>query len=83
MGKQGTLYRSVVDVTNDYLGPAADRFIDRQIRNHLRKNPEQLAKQDLLDLIDWIKISMAMLTNDKKLVNEYIRNLRILVKGEK
>ena len=46
-----TLYSDVVDITYDYLGPAADRFVTRQIRSHLGKAPEELKKRDLRDLI--------------------------------
>jgi hypothetical protein len=59
------LYDNVVHVTQTYLGPAADRFIARQIRNHLRKDPQRLVTQDLEDLIDWIKVAMSFLTEDK------------------
>lgn len=73
-----TLYAAVVDITYDYLGPAADRFVTRQIRNHLGKNPEELKKQDLKDLISWIKLAMSLLTDDDKLVHKYISDLKRL-----
>jgi len=75
------LYYDVVDITYDFLGPAADRFIDRQIRNHLRKNPERINSHDLAGLIDWLRVAMAILTDDDKLVNDYVRQLRKLLKG--
>ncbi len=76
--KVNRLYQQVVEVTYDYLGPAADRFIDRQIRNHLEKRPEQLLEQDLNELIDWIRLAMGLLTNDNKMINKYIRSLKLL-----
>lgn len=72
------LYSDVVDITYDYLGPAADRFVKRQIRNHLHKTPEQLKKDDLKDLIDWIKVAMSLLTDDEKLLKKYIVDLKKL-----
>ena len=77
---QQTIQEQVIDISRDYLGPAADRFINRQIRNHLRKNPERLAKKDLVELISWIKVAMAILTDDDKIVNEYVRHLHKLTK---
>ena len=72
------LYDRVVRVTYDYLGPAADRFVTRQIRNHLHKEPEQLKRNDLKSLIDWIKIAMSLLSNDEQLVARYIAELKDL-----
>jgi len=73
-----TLYSDVVDITYDYLGPAADRFVTRQIRNHLDKKPEQLKKNDLKELINWIKIAVSLLTDDDKIVKRYISDLKRL-----
>ncbi len=72
------LYDKVVRVTYDYLGPAADRFVTRQIRNHLQKEPEHLKKSDLKSLIDWIKIAMSLLSNDDRLVARYVAELQEL-----
>jgi len=73
-----TLFSEVVDITYDYLGPAADRFVTRQIRNHLGKSPESLRKKDLKALLSWIKIAMSLLTDDSKLVDKYIADLNEL-----
>jgi hypothetical protein len=73
-----TLYTEVVDITYNYLGPAADRFVARQIRNHLGKDPHQLKKSDLKDLINWIKVAVSLLSDDKKIVDRYIADLKRL-----
>jgi hypothetical protein len=70
-----SLYNQVVDITTDYLGPASQRFIDRQIENHLHKRPDQLTRADITTLISWSKIALALLTNNSKLVNEYARRI--------
>jgi hypothetical protein len=72
------LYQQVVRITYVYLGPAADRFVTRQIVNHLQKQPEQLAVEDLPALLDWIKLAMSFLTDDQQLVDSYIKRLRSL-----
>lgn len=72
MAQTNSLYSQVVRVSRVYLGPAADRFVDRQVENHLHKPPAALTKRDLLDLIDWIKIAVALLTDDSEIVEEYI-----------
>jgi hypothetical protein len=72
------LYQKVVQVTYIYLGPAADRFVTRQVVNHLHKRPEQLSKSDMPELIDWIKLAMGFLTQDQKIIEDYISRLRNL-----
>ncbi|HMH31359.1 MAG TPA: hypothetical protein VK534_02695 [Methylomirabilota bacterium] len=74
----GSIYDQVVKVTNVYLGPATERFIARQVENHLQKAPEELTKADLLSLMDWIKAGVSLLTEDSGIVEEYMAELRKL-----
>lgn len=76
--KNTSLYDNVVRVTHVYLGPAADRFIARQVENHLHKSPEQLSQADLVGLIDWIKVVVSLLTEDNEIVEEYAAELQKL-----
>lgn len=73
-----TVYEQVVAATHTYLGPAADRFIARQVQNHLHKQPEQLSGDDLTKLIDWIQIAVSLLTEDSDIIEDYIQELRTL-----
>lgn len=73
-----TLYTQVVRVTHVYLGPAADRFISRQVQNHLHIEPDELSKADLEKLIDWVRVAVSLLTEDSAIVEEYIARLRRL-----
>lgn len=77
------LYDQVVKVTHIYLGPAADRFISRQVENHLHKSPEDISQKDLLQLIDWIKIAVSLLTDDSEIVEEYAAQLHKLAMPSK
>lgn len=70
------LYNNIIDVTEDYLGPAAKRFIDRQIQNHLEKQPDDLQAEDMPTLVDWVRVSVAFLTDDRKLIDELTQRLR-------
>ncbi len=76
------LYEDVLAVTADYLGPAARRFVDRQIDSHLNKSPDELTKKDLKTLAAWSRVSMALLTNDKQLVSNYVSRLMNLANNE-
>jgi hypothetical protein len=72
------LYTQVVRITHVYLGPAADRFIARQVQNHLHKEPDELSESDLLKLIDWVRVAVSLITEDSAIVEEYIERLRRL-----
>lgn len=65
-----TVAEDIIQITEQYLGPAADRFVTRQIQFHLNKKPEELTRQDIPKLAEWIKVSLALLTEDKKMVDE-------------
>lgn len=75
---QPSIYEQVVKVTHVYLGPAAERFIDRQVENHLHKPPQDLSRHDLLALIDWIRVVVSLLTEDSEIIEEYTAELRKL-----
>lgn len=72
------LYDRVVRITRVYLGPAADRFIARQIQNHLHKEPQALSSEDLGRLIDWIRVAVSLLTEDNDIIEEYTTQLQEL-----
>ncbi len=78
MAKQKDLYTNIVDVTADYLGPAAKRFIDRQVHNHLGKEPAKLTNSDMPTLVDWLRVSFAFLTDDRQMIDELTTRLRRL-----
>jgi hypothetical protein len=67
-----TTYDEVVNITKDYLGPAAERFISKQVTFHLKKEPQELAKTDLPKLTEWIRVSIALLTEDSKMVDDCV-----------
>ncbi len=75
------LYQEVVSITQDYLGPAARRFVDRIISFHLDKDPHQLTKKDIPQLTEWIKVSLGLLTEDKSMVDDCEKRILKLVKA--
>lgn len=75
------IYSELVRITEDFLGPAAQRFIDRQTKNHLKKEPGQLTYDELLQLTDWVKLTLALLTKDDKIKREYSRKIDQLIKA--
>ena len=77
-----SLYERVVQITHIYLGPAADRFIDRQVQNHIQKDPAKLNTADLELLVDWIRVAVSLLTDDSEIVEEYVAQLQRLARPE-
>ena len=75
MHAKTSLYEKVIRVTAEYLGPAAPRFIDRQIEKHLGKEPSELLSSDLPVLIDWSRVALAFLTDDRKIVTNYVEDM--------
>jgi hypothetical protein len=73
--KPQTIYDQVVQVTSEYLGPTADRFIGRQVENHLHKSPEDLSCADLEVLIDWMSVAASLMIEDEQKVESYIKKL--------
>lgn len=69
------LHPQVIAIAQDYLGPAAERFIDRMISYHLHKEPNELQKADIPILSEWVKVSLSLLTDDKKVVNDCERRI--------
>jgi hypothetical protein len=75
-----SVYEHTVHITHGYLGPAAERFVDRQVRNHLHKAPEHITEKDLSLLIRWIRLAVSLLTDDSRIVEEYIGQLEQLAR---
>jgi hypothetical protein len=70
-----TVFGQVVEVTYEYLGPAAERFVIREIEAHLGKKPEQLTEKDLPKLLEWSRLAIALMTEDKKIIEDFSENL--------
>lgn len=78
-----SVYEQTVEISDTFLGPAAGRFIDRQVRNHLHKLPKDITEKDLLRLIEWIRLAVSLLTDDRKIVDDYINQLDKLAHSSK
>ncbi len=78
MTTESVYYDKILDITKDYLGPAAERFVARQIRSHLNKDPEQLQKGDIPALAIRIRSGLMVLTRDENVVEEAYQRLSSL-----
>ena len=73
------LSEQVIAITQEFLGPASERFINRLVLYHFNKDPRDLTARDLPELTEWVKVSLGLLTADKKLVDDCERKLLKLV----
>ncbi len=75
MIREAPLSDCVIEIAEDYLGPSAPRFMERLARNHLGNSLDQITADDMQQLIQWTRISAAMLTDDADLVAEFVGRL--------
>ena len=73
-----SLFEEVVALTEPYLGPAAHRFVARQIAFHLSKPPFELEPDDLPQLAEWVSATLSLLTEDQAGVGEYADHILLL-----
>lgn len=71
-------YDKILEITTDYLGPAAERFVSRQINSHLKKQPETLQKADIPMLAIRIRSGLFVLTQDIEIVDEAFHRISAL-----
>lgn len=70
-----TPYQELVDASKHYLGPAGERFVRRQITTHLEKQPELIRREDVENIIKWIRPAFALITNNRQYLDEYMNKL--------
>ena len=58
------LFETVVSTATPYLGPAAEKFIKRQISGHLSVDESQLGPQHLEELSNWCYTSGKLIMPD-------------------
>jgi hypothetical protein len=72
------LYDQVLKVATAYLGPAAEKFLQRQIKSHLKlSTPQALSPQTLPELARWCEISGALIM-DKAKAEEFSKKVKAI-----
>ena len=73
-----SLHDDVIKVAKLYLGPAAERFVNRQISGHLNKTASELTAADLEDLARWCYVSgrLVMPEERAKEFGEAVRKIK-------
>ena len=71
------LYNDVIEMARPYLGPAAEKFVSRQITAHLNVKADQLAGKDLEELSKWCFMSGKLVMPEPK-AQEFSRKVKSL-----
>jgi hypothetical protein len=76
--KAVSLYDDVVKIAKLYLGPAAERFVTRQVSSHLNKAVTELTTGDLEELAKWCFVSgrLVMPEERAKQFGEEVRKIK-------
>jgi hypothetical protein len=72
------LFSNIINIAKLYMGPAAEAFIKRQIKGHLKIEPEMLNNQHVNDLAKWCQVSAGLLMEKEK-AREFGEKIRELV----
>lgn len=73
-------YHEVLAITEEYLGPAARRFLQRQSLFHLDKEPELIVINDIIILKENIPIAFGVIANDKKVIDDSRKKFDDIIK---
>lgn len=71
-------YKAAIRISEEYLGPAGERFMDRQITTHLNIQPEKLQAKHINELVQWVQLAFAVLTDDSQEIRTFTNKLRVL-----
>lgn len=78
MVEEKMLHHEIITIAEDYFGPAAPRFINKIIENHLRKDPELVTSSDMPEIVTWVSLTVAMMTDERNVVSEFTNRLNTL-----
>ncbi len=71
------LYDNIVALSKNYLGPAAAKFVDRQIDAHLKVDSSQLTSSHMEELAKWCYSSGKLLMDNDE-AKEYSEKVKAL-----
>jgi len=70
-----SLYDDVVAIAKPYLGPAAERFVSRQLKGHLDIEGSQLSSHHLEELAKWCLVSGKLIMSEDQ-AQEFSRKVQ-------
>jgi hypothetical protein len=73
-------YIQLTNIIRDYLGPATERFLNRQIEFYLNKSTKELTVEEITRLSVGIQNALRLLTRDEAIINEATRRIQGVAK---
>ncbi len=61
-------FSKIVEVIRNYLGPASERFIVRQLDFHLKRKEKVIYESEVERIADWSAVALSMITQDKAMI---------------
>jgi len=70
-----SLFDHISNVTYKYFGVEAVEHIAGLLETHLKRSPQDISKDELTSLIDWVKTAASFLTPETEQVQNYCAEL--------
>lgn len=70
-----SMYDQVLGICEKYLSKDSQKFLDRQIKSHLKKEPGEIDAKDTVELAKWSLVSGGLLvgkTRAEQMANEIV-----------
>ncbi len=70
-----SMYDQVLGICEKYLSKDSQKFLDRQIKSHLKKEPGEIVAKDAAELAKWSQVSGGLLvgkTRAEQMANEIV-----------
>lgn len=65
-------YVELLKLTRAYFGSDGPNHVAKFLHTHLEKSPNDVTSEDIISLIDWLKILVGFLEDDEEIVKQYI-----------
>jgi hypothetical protein len=75
-------YEELLHLTHTYLGWDAAAHIAKLINIHLDKSPEELTKEELTSLLEWISMAVTFIVEDQATIKRYLARLSKYAQAE-
>lgn len=70
-----SVYEQVAHITDSHFGREAIEYFEKFISTHLQKPAHEITKAELVDLIDWIRITATFFVEDIAIIDHYVEEL--------
>lgn len=76
-----SVFENIIKLTHDHFDSEVVRYMGRLFEIHLHKPADQLTKEELVSLMDWVYESLTYLVEDHRKIENYMRELHDYAAG--